>query len=284
MRQIRRGRIFSALLVVACGHETFDLLPNDTVPLDSDGGAESTGGRDLPGAAGVGTAGVSDASGAGGSSDGFGGEPETGHGGEPRVPPPSLGGSPEQPGSGGSPDWVPPMAGAPGDGHCEKEPSNQCTPFTAVCMRCNPDKGEPNPDCSDTRVPYCDRYLGHCVQCIPPSMSDPGRNDCLAGEQCIAGTCRPLCSPTVACPAELRFCNQSNSICGECVFHEDCLGGPIRNNFCAMGKCVECFGSRDCPYYDTPVCDDFRCRACENDCECEDFEQCNRETGTCVPR
>jgi hypothetical protein len=284
MRQFRRGRIFSALLVVACGHETFDLLPNDTVPLDSDGGAESTGGKDLPGAAGLATAGVPDGPGAAGSSNGFGGEPHAGAGGEPQVPPPSLGGSPEQPGSGGAPDWVP-MAGGPGDGHCDgPEPSNECPAFAPVCMRCNPDQMNRDQDCFDSRVPYCHPGTRHCVECIPPNGLEPG-TECPPDFACIISTCRPLCnSPTFpACPSHLPSCHPAAGVCGECYADPDCRGPTTQNKICAMGTCVECASNYDCFEYGAPICDEWKCRSCTEDCECGGGKRCSRDTGACVP-
>jgi hypothetical protein len=287
MRQFRPGRMFSALLVVACGHETFDLLPNDTVPLDSHGGAENTGGRDLPGAAGIASAGVPDISGNGGSSDGFGGEPQAGQGGEPQLPPPSFGGGPEHPGSGGAPDWVPPMAGAPGDGHCDgPPPPNECFAFAPVCIRCNPDQPERDRDCfEDPRVPYCDPASYRCVECVPPNGPDLGTQNCPPDFACILGTCRPRCdSPGLpACPPHLPSCDPRARVCSECVAHEECRGPTTRNKICVTGTCVECVTNYDCFEYATPICDEWKCRPCVDDCECGGGKHCSRETGACVP-
>jgi hypothetical protein len=287
MRQFRRGRIFFALLVVACGHETFDLLPNDTVPLDSDAGAESTGGRDLPGTAGAATAGVSDGSGAAGGSDGFGGEQPAGTGGEPSLPPPSLGGAPEQPGSGGSPDWVPPMAGGPGDEHCEAPPPpNECLAFAPVCIRCNPDQLDPNIDCFGSPVPYCDPRTHRCVECIPPNGPDLGTQNCPLNYTCIIGICRPACdSPNLPpCPPNLPSCHPGAGVCDECFADTDCRSPTTRNKICATGTCVECATNYDCFEYATPICDEWKCRACVDNCECGPGKRCSRDTGACVPR
>jgi len=281
MRRFRQGRIFLVLIAVACGKQTFDLLPTDAVPIEPSAGTANTGGRDPVSSGG--------ADGAGQPSEvTSGGEAGSGEGGNPSLPPPgSDGGLPEKPGIGGTPDWVP-MAGGPTGGHCER-PMSECSAATPVCMRCNPEQPDPNYDCTDPLVPLCHPFQRHCVQCIPPNGSDPGSNNCPAGQLCdlLTATCRPVCGgPNPPCPEHLPICNWFDpnfGICSECNVDEHCRG-PTENTQCSMGTCVECTANYYCKDPAAPVCANYNCRACENDCECGQQQWCDRATGQCHPR
>lgn len=284
MRRFRQGRILLALIAVACGKQTFDLLPTDAVPIEPTAeGGENSGGRDATPSAGGDGAGQPSETTGGGGDPGGGGE-----GGNPKLPPVgSDGGVPEQPGVGGTPDWGP-IAGGPSGGHCER-PISECSAATPVCMRCNPEQPVRDYDCTNPLVPLCHPGKRHCVQCIPPSETEPGSNNCPLGQLCdlLTATCRPVCGgPNPPCPEQLPICNLFDpnfGICSECTVDEHCRG-PTENMQCSMGgTCVECTANYYCKDPAAPVCANYHCRPCESDCECGQQQQCDRATGRCIP-
>src|SRR5687768_2219331 len=189
--QFRRGRIFLVLVVVACGRETFDLLPTDMDPLAAagEGGEQSAGGfTSAPG-------GAPDAAGRGDWA-GEAGEPggkDGGNGGESTTWPPVSGGAPPTAGTAGSAGsagaggsgWGA-MAGAPPDDQCDLRPPH-CRPGQPSCIRCNPDQDQRDRDCRDQRIPICHPLERYCVECLPPFGPDPG-TPCPTGETCDPAT------------------------------------------------------------------------------------------------
>lgn len=284
MRRFRQGRIFLVLAAVACGKQTFDLLPSDTVPIASDaGGAANTGGEPVY-SAGVDGAGQTSAA-TGGSESAGAGE----GGGSNLPPPPSNGGVPEGPGIGGTPDWGP-LAGGPTGGHCER-PTSECSAASPMCVRCNPEQPNRNYDCEGYElVPLCHPSQRRCVQCIPPNgPDDPGVNTCAEGDVCelLTATCRPICGGSnPPCPAQFPNCrllDASFGICSECTQHDHCSGRGDTTLCSLAGTCVQCTFNADCKDPAAPVCADYRCRPCESECECGRQQWCERSTGRCYP-
>jgi hypothetical protein len=300
MRQFRRGRIFLVLVAVACGRQTFDLLPTDSGTLEPEAGGGDDG-------AGTGSGGASDP--AAGETHGESGRDGGGMGGEPTPPPPTggafntagsagtagasgtagSGGSSASGGSAGEPDWVG-NGGAP-DGRCDGHPMRgECRPSATSCIRCNPEQEDPHRDCAGTELPFCDPFDRHCVECLPSYGPEP--STCPPGEGCypLTMTCQPLCVDSMGleppCPQDAPVCrsvDQKPSLCLECLYSTDCAGrGDARS--CALGLCVECIDNRGCewdPY--EPTCVNSRCQACREDCDCGPFERCDRGTGACLP-
>lgn len=103
--------------------------------------------------------------------------------------------------------------------------------------------------CGDPALPYCVDL--HCVACADAS----------------------------ACSAEAPVCSETDHTCGACRDQEDCIGYPGRRACGPDGACVQCVADNYCPN-SAPVCEDFACRGCVADAEC-DTGACDLASGAC---
>ncbi|HEV8245661.1 MAG TPA: hypothetical protein VGP93_07830 [Polyangiaceae bacterium] len=146
--------------------------------------------------------------------------------------------------------------------------SDVCSPFGIVCDRCDADF-----DCPDV-APHCDVTFRRCVQCT-------GNAECGLGMSCdpLSGSCAPSCATTEDCESDRPLCDQARGICVECTEDAHCRTS-VQTPFCVIGKCVECFGSQQCPST-APYCRGFYCHECTESWQCGDGLMCSE--GSCQP-
>lgn len=231
----------AAFLSLRCGSRTFDLLP------DEDGRAG--GGQRSGSGAGARAGGLS----AGGGGSGG----KVGQGGRNNPP----GGFVGFGGSGGRGD--PPLNPV-----CA---AHVCAQNNVSCPSCD-DR------CDEECV--CGRW---CVGC-PAPCGDGLQCDPLTSDRCV-----PSCDDSSDCRGEtsetgepLPFCRLGfrPTVCVECIEDAHC-GDELRDKFCHLGRCIECFSADDCPTASLPVCNARgRCVECTNSMRhCEAGDVC--DDGVC---
>ena len=202
------------LLLLQCGRETLDLLP-ERVVLPNSGGSSGTGGASSGGSqsGGVAQGGAALGGALGGSTPGQGGQTAGGV---------SNGGVPGS--SGGGPTSV---CGECAPEDCEK----------GRCQRCGP-TGRSCP----SEAQKCDSS-GKCVECFDDRHCGRGRCENSFCKQCLTNEhCKDFGKP---------FCNDDFGICVDCLSRSDCLVPGLSE--CAWGQCVECWNQDQCPI-DLPHC------------------------------
>jgi hypothetical protein len=234
-----------ALVVLACGSETIDLLPDRS----AGGAAMATAGQSNAGTESAGLAGaLTSDSGGGGSGSGSGGvSAGTGSGG-------SCGGT-----CGGDN-----VGGAVSSGGY----FNGC-PYGTACQRCADDGGCPD------RL-HCSQQFGVCVECDELTA-------CRQGFRCnvSTGRCAPSCDRSDDC-TDGRVCDQELGACVQCWSHQQCENDPWPSTHrCVLGQCVECTQASDCQDPERPICsqNELRCVQCWFDQQCPFNQRC--ELGRC---
>jgi len=273
----RRAVIAAALVVgvVACGEQTFDLLPPDElltggVSPSGGGGWEATGGDATGGDATGGTS-------TGGTSTGGTSTGGTVTGGAP------VGGI-----TTGGTDWTPPggtdsaVGGREPDEPCGYCAVNEVCVFVDGANVCVPlFTCESDIDCPDPRFAYC--ADGRCVECRDSAEClDPQRPVCSDERRCIG------CQVDDDCAGPAPYCVSRGPVdkwCVACRGDADCLD-PYRPA-CALnlGICAPCW--EDSPHCSdpTPRCDKWKltCVECFDDAHCAaPTPRCNLPAGQCV--